>query len=102
MNLSMMKQAMELKAKMEKVQKELAKIRIETASGDGFIKVTTDGQQKVVSIKIAPEAIDPSKPEKLEKLLLKTITEALNESKKMASERLGELTGGVKIPGFTQ
>ena len=101
MNLSMMKQAMELKSKMQKVQKELGKARVEGQAGDGLVTVTASGQQKVLSIKISPEAMDPSHPDKLEKLVLKAVTEALDASKNLANERLGELTGGMKIPGLT-
>ncbi|MDD5498573.1 MAG: YbaB/EbfC family nucleoid-associated protein [Dehalococcoidales bacterium] len=101
MNFSMMKQAMELKSKMEKIQKELSKARIEVADKDNLIKITTNGQQKILSLKIEPEAIDPSHPDKLEKLLIKTITSAMEESKKLANERLGEVTNGINIPGLT-
>ncbi|MBN1369367.1 MAG: YbaB/EbfC family nucleoid-associated protein [Dehalococcoidaceae bacterium] len=102
MNLSMMKQAMELKSKMQKVQKELEKARIEGQAGDGLVKVTVNGQQKVLSVKISPEAMDPAQPGKLEKLVFKAVTDALDQSKKIANERLGELTGGFKIPGLTE
>ncbi len=96
-----MKQAMELKSKMEKIQKELSKARIEASDKDNLIQVAVNGQQKILSIKIAPEAMDPSHPEKLEKLLHKTIVSALEDSKKLANERLGEVTNGINIPGLT-
>ncbi len=102
MNLSMIKQAMELKSKMEKVQKELAKTKVESSAGDGLVTVTANGQQKVLSIKIDPAAIDPSQPDKLEKLVLKAVTGALDEAKKISNERLGEITGGMKVPGLTE
>ena len=102
MNLSMMKQAMELKSKMQKVQKELAKTRVEASAGDGLVQVTANGQQKILSIKIAAEAMDPAHPDKLEKLVFKAVAGALEESKKVANERLGALTGGFKIPGLTE
>lgn len=101
MNFSMIKQAMELKSKMEKIQKELSKARVEASDKDNLIKVTANGQQQILSIKIEPEALDPSHPDKLEKLLLKTIANALEDSKKLANERLGEVTNGINIPGLT-
>ena len=101
MNLSMIKQAFELKSKLEKTQKELGKMRVEAESGDGAVKVTASGRQQILSIKISPNAIDSSKPDKLEKLVLTAVTEALDKSKKLADKHLGELTGGIKIPGIT-
>ena len=59
MNLSMIKQALELKSKLEKTQKELAKMTVEAQSGNGAVKVTASGQQKILSIKISANVIDP-------------------------------------------
>ena len=98
----MIKQAMELKTKMEKAQKELAKTKVESTAGDGMVTVTANGQQKVLSIKINPSAMDPAHPDRLEKLVLKAITDALAESKRVASERLSEITGGMKVPGLLE
>ena len=102
MNLSMIKQAFELKSKLEKTQKELGKMRVEAESGDGAVKVTASGRQQILSIKISPDAIDSNKPDKLEKLVLSAVTEALDKSKKLADKHLGELTDGIKIPGITE
>jgi DNA-binding YbaB/EbfC family protein len=101
MNLSMIKQALELRSNLEKTQKELAKMTVEAQSGKGEVKVTANGRQKILSIKISPEVIDPSNSEQLEKLVLKAVTDALDKSKKLAEKHLGKLTGGIKIPGIT-
>ena len=101
MNFSMLKQAQELKSKLDKAQKELSDIVIEAESGKGAVKVTINGQQKILSIKISPEVIDPDKAENLEKLVLKAISEATEKSQKLAAKQLKGLTGGLKIPGLT-
>ena len=101
MNLSMLKQAQELKAKLDKAQKELSKTIIEADAGRGAVKVTINGQQKILSIKIAPEVIDPKKAENLERLILKAISEATDKSQKVAAKQLRGITGGLKIPGLT-
>jgi len=101
MDISMIKQAQELKSKLEKAQKELSKTIIEADSGKGAVKVTIDGQQNILSIKISPKVIDPDKPEQLEGLVLKAIREAMSKSQKLATKQLRGLTGGLKIPGLT-
>ena len=101
MDLSMLKQAQELKSKLEKAQKELAKTIIEVDSGKGAIKITIDGQQNIRTIKISPNVIDPDKPDQLEALILRAINEAMSKSQKMATKQLKGLTGGLKIPGLT-
>ena len=101
MNFDMLKKAQELKSKLDKAQKELSNTIIEADSGKGAVKVTINGQQKILSIKISPEVIDPNKAEQLEKLVLKAISEATDKSQKLAAKQLKGLTGGLKIPGLT-
>ncbi len=100
MNLSMLNQARELKARMDRAQKELAKAEIEVSSGKVEVTITITGQQKIKSIKISPEAINPEKAAKLETLVLKTINTAMEKSQKLAAKQLKEITGGLKIPGL--
>lgn len=100
MNLSNLNQARELKAKLDRVQKELSDTIIEASSGKGTVKVTMDGQQKIKSLEISPQVIDPEKPELLEELLIKAVSDALAKSQKAAAKQLKGLTGGLKIPGL--
>jgi DNA-binding YbaB/EbfC family protein len=101
MNLSMIKQARELKSKLDKAQKELGKTIVEAESGKGAVKVIINGQQQIKSIQISPDVIDPDKAKHLEELVLKAVTEAIDKSQKLAAKQLGGLTGGLKIPGLT-
>ena len=100
MSLSMLKQALELKSKMAKAQKELGKMKVEAETGKGAVRVTATGTQKLVSIEIAPEAINPAKPKQLEGLVLKAVNEALDKSNKLSREHLKSLTSGLNIPGL--
>ncbi len=97
MNPSMLNQARELKTKLDKAQKELSNTIVEASSGKGAVKVTITGQQKLQSIKISPQVINPDKAEVLEKLVLKAVSEAIAKSQKVAAKCLG----GIKFPGLT-
>jgi len=101
MNLSMLNQARELKSKLDKAQQELNNTIVEASSGKGAVKVVINGKQKIQSIKISPEVIDPDRAEHLEELVLKAVSEAITKSQKLAAKQLKELTGGLKIPGLT-
>jgi hypothetical protein len=101
MNRFVMRQAQELQAKLAKAQQELANITVEASSGGGAVKVTINGQQKIQSVKISPEAINPDDVEMLEDLVLTAVNEAIAKSQELAAQRLGKLTGGLKIPGLT-
>ncbi len=101
MNKSIIRQAQELQAKLAKAQQELSNTTIEASSGGGAVKVTIDGQQQIQSVKISPEVINPEDVELLEDLVLTAVREAIAKSQEAAAQRLGGLTGGLKIPGLT-
>ena len=99
MNKILMRQARQFQEKMEKVQQELEKATVEATSGGGAVTVVMTGQQQLQSVKISPEAAEDT--EMLEDLVLTAMNEALKKSKELAANRLGELTGGLNIPGLT-
>ncbi|MFH0914255.1 MAG: YbaB/EbfC family nucleoid-associated protein [Chloroflexota bacterium] len=96
----MMQQMQKLQAKLAKVQEELANTTIEASAGGGAVKVTVNGQQKILSVKISPEVLNPEDVQLLEEMVMAAVNEALAKSQQLASERLGGLTGGLKIPGL--
>ena len=100
MNQRILKQAQELQAKLAKIQQELANTNIEATSGGGAVKVTINGQQEIQSVKILPEVVNPQDVEMLEDLVLAAIKDAYTKSQELASQKMGGLTGGLKIPGL--
>ena len=101
MNKFIMQQAQKLQSKLAKAQEELGDITLEASSGGGAVKVTVNGHQKIQSVKISPEVVNPEDVELLEDLILTAVGEAIAKSQEAAAERLGGLTGGFKIPGIT-
>jgi hypothetical protein len=101
MNFSNMRQIMEMRSEIKKAQKELSKITVEAEAGKGMVKVIANGQMEILSVKIDPKAIDPQRPDKLEKLIQQAVSEVIKKAQKEASKHLGELTQGLNIPGLT-
>lgn len=101
MNRAFLRQAQQLQAKLEKAQEELEKTTLEASSGGGAVTVVITGGQRVQSVKISPQAVDPEDVELLEDLVLAAVNEAIRKSQELAASRLGALTGGLKIPGLT-
>jgi DNA-binding YbaB/EbfC family protein len=100
MNKHMMQQAQRLQAQLLKAQEELANLTVEASSGGGAVTVVMSGQQKIISVKISPEVVDPSDVEMLEDMVLSAVSEALAKSQEAAAKMMGGLTGGLKIPGL--
>lgn len=100
MNRQMLRQAQQIQERLGRVQEELESATVEATSGGGVVSVVVTGKQKVRSVKIDPEAVDPAEVELLEELVLAAINEGLQKSQELAEQKLGSITGGLKIPGF--
>ena len=100
MNFEQIRQAQQLKSKLDRAQKELKKMQIEGEAGKGAVNVVVNGEQRMVSVKIAPEIVDPKNIKQLEILILKAVNDAQEKAQKAAAEQLKEVTGGLKIPGL--
>ncbi|MFK5953403.1 MAG: YbaB/EbfC family nucleoid-associated protein [Desulfobacterium sp.] len=96
----MMKQAQKLQTKMLKMQEELALKTVDVSAGGGMVKVVATGNQKIQSISLEKEVVDPEDVEMLEDLILAAVNDALNKSQEMVSGEMGKLTGGMNIPGL--
>ena len=94
----MMAQLQALQEEMAKAQAALAEETVEVSVGGGVVKVVATGQQDIVSISIQPEVVDPDDVEMLEDLVLSAVNEALEQSRKLAEERMGGLTSGLGLP----
>ncbi|MBU1356981.1 MAG: YbaB/EbfC family nucleoid-associated protein [Candidatus Edwardsbacteria bacterium] len=95
-----LKQAQMMQTKMESIQKELANKRVEASVGGGMVKVTADGQQNILDIKISPEIIKPEEADMLQDLVLSGVQEAIKMSRDLAAKEMSGLTGGMSLPGM--
>jgi DNA-binding YbaB/EbfC family protein len=94
-----MKQMRELKAQAEAMQKQLATIVVEADAGHGAVKVSVNGNQKVMSVKIDPKVVDQKKVENLEDLVMKAVNEAFQKVQKAAAKQM-MANGGLKGLGL--
>jgi DNA-binding YbaB/EbfC family protein len=94
------KQLQQMQADMLKAQEQLADETVEVTAGGGMVKIVITGHQRVQSIELKPEIVDPEDVEMLQDLLLAAINQAIEQSQAMAAQRLEGLTGGMNIPGL--
>lgn len=95
------RQANKLTEKIEQRKKQLADDRLEWQAGDGLVKIVTNGIQEVLSIKIAPAAVDLQDLSLLEDLLTAAVNASLANSREHMQRELAKVSGGIKIPGVT-
>jgi DNA-binding YbaB/EbfC family protein len=94
----MMKQ---LQQQQEKMQAEIAALVVEATSGGGMVKVEVDGQKQLLSLSIDPEVVSKDDVEMLQDLVVAAVNEASRKVDDAIQEKVGALTGGLKIPGLT-
>ncbi len=88
------------KEMQEKLQKELAEMRIEGTSGGGMVTVTLDGQKNLMSVRIDPEVVNKDDVEMLQDLILAAFNDAGTKVDEELSQKMGGLGMGLKIPGL--
>ena len=94
----MMRQLQEMQEKMARIQEELGSKEVQGTSGGGVVTVRANGHQKLLSVEISPEAVDPQDVELLQDMVLAAANEALDRSRELAAGELGQLTAGMGLP----
>jgi DNA-binding YbaB/EbfC family protein len=96
--LGLMKQAAELKSKMESMQAELDQIEVTGASGGGLVSVTLSGKGEMKSVKIDETLIKPSEKEIVEDLIVAAHADARRKAETLLQEKMKDVTGGLPLP----
>lgn len=81
--------------KVKKLQKELQKMVIEVEKGDGAVTVEITGEQKIKKISIDPEYVDLDDIGQLERWVEDAVKEAIQESQKIAAEKMQPMMGAL-------
>ena len=90
---ALMKQAQKMQ---EKLQKEIAEMKVEASAGGGMVTVTMAGTHELLSIRIAPEVVKSQDVEMLEDL----VRAAVNEARRKIEEAMAEKVGALRVPGL--
>ena len=91
----MLQQIQRLQERLAETQAKLAEETVTATAGGGAVTVTMTGNQKCKSVEISPALLQEADAEMLQDLILSAVNLALDQSRDLASERLGPLTGGL-------
>lgn len=89
-----------MQKQMLEAQEALGEKTVEVTAGGGAIKVVMTGHQKLQSIIIDPEVVNPEDVEMLQDLIVAAVNEAVEASQNLAADEMGTITGGLNIPGL--
>jgi DNA-binding YbaB/EbfC family protein len=93
----MMKQAQQMQ---ERLQKQMAEMRIEATAGGGMVTVVVNGAKQLLSIAIDPDVVSKDDVEMLQDLILAAINDAQRKADEAMAQQMGGMMGGLKIPGL--
>ncbi len=93
-------QLQKLQDEFAKTQEKLGDEIVEVTVGGGMVKAVMNGHQKLLSVTIAPDAVDPEDVEMLQDMIVAVINEAIERSQGLAADKMSTLTGGLQIPGL--
>jgi len=81
--------------RVKKIQKELSNHIITVEKGDGAVRVEINGEQKIKKIHIDPEYVDLDDIGELERWVEDAVKEAIQESQKVAAEKMQPMMGAL-------
>jgi nucleoid-associated protein EbfC len=96
--LGLMKQATELKSKMEAMQAELDRLEVEGAAGGGLVTLTISGKGELRGARIDDSLLKPDQKEILEDLIVAAHADARRKLEAMLAEKMQAMTGGLPLP----
>ncbi len=97
---SMMKQVQKMQREMEKKQRELEEKQYTATAGGGAVKVTVDGKRIVQDLQLSEAVVDPDDIDMLQDLIMVALNDALKQAEDDAASTMGQMTGGMNIPGL--
>jgi nucleoid-associated protein EbfC len=96
--LGLMKQAAELKSKMEAMQAELDQVEVEGMSGGGLVIVRLSGKGEMKGVKIDPSLMKPQEKEIAEDLIVAAHADARRKVEALLQEKMKNVAGGLPLP----
>jgi DNA-binding YbaB/EbfC family protein len=86
--------------KVKKIQGELQKMSITVEKGDGAVQIEINGEQKIKKVHIDPEYVDLDDISELEGWIEDAVKEAIQESQKVAAEKMQPMMGALSSLGL--
>ena len=89
----MMRQAQQMQ---EKLQQEIAQVKVDATAGGGMVSVQMDGQKNLLAVKIDPEAAGDV--EMLQDMIVAAASEAVKKVDEQIKQKMGGMLGGMGLP----
>ena len=98
--LDKLKNMFEAQKKLNEIKLEMETINVDNETANGLVKISMSGTQKLSSVDINIELLQPDKKEILQAMLLECINGAAEKVQRAASQKLKSKLGNLKMTGL--
>ena len=94
----LMQQAQAMQKQLEKATEQINATEFEGVASNGLVKITVNGENKVLSVSLDPGILNPEDKEMIEDLIMIAVNDAIGKADEMKKERLGSMASAMGLP----
>ena len=93
----LMQQAQAMQKQLEKATEQINATEFEGVASNGLVKVTVNGENKVLAVNLDPSILNPEDKEMIEDLIMIAVNDAIGKADEMKKERLGSMASAMGL-----
>ena len=94
----LMQQAQAMQKQLEKATEQINATEFEGVASNGLVKVTVNGENKVLAVNLDPSILNPEDKEMIEDLIMIAVNDAIGKADELKKERLGSMASAMGLP----
>ena len=95
----LIQQAQAMQRQLEEANKQINEKEFEGSASNGLVKVVINGENKIQSIDINKDILNPDDKEMIEDLIMIAINDAIGKADDYKKDRYGSMASALGIPG---
>jgi DNA-binding YbaB/EbfC family protein len=94
----LLEKAREAQARLQELQRDLARRRVEGAAGGGMVRAVASGELRILELQIEPSLLETGDRAMLQDLCTAAVNAALANAQRMIQEEMQRASAGFGIP----
>ena len=94
----LMQQAQAMQKQLEEASRQINEMEFEGSASNGLVKVTVNGENKVLSVDIEAEILNPEDRDMLQDLIMIAVNDAISKAEDYKQNRLGSMASAMGLP----
>ena len=99
--MNIQKMVQQAQQMQERLQKQMAEMRVEATAGGGMVTVVVTGGKQLVKLTIDPECVSKDDVEMLQDLIVAALGDAHRKVDEALASQMQGMMGGLRIPGLS-